>query len=64
MAALPSFFLPGLGQAIKGQVGKGVAIWLGLIVFFLASFVLVGLPFLIVLLLWQIDDAYNLPQTQ
>ena len=64
MAALLSFFLPGLGQVIKGQIGKAVVIWVGLVVFVLLSFVVVGLPLLVVLWLWQIYDAYNSPQTR
>lgn len=63
MAALLSFFLPGLGQVIKGQIGKAVLIWVGLIIFTLLSLALIGLPFLIVLWFWQIYDAYNSPQT-
>lgn len=62
MAALLSFFLPGLGQIIKGQVGKALLIWLGLVVFLLLSFVVIGIPLLIVLWFWQIYDAYNSPQ--
>jgi TM2 domain-containing membrane protein YozV len=51
--ALLSFFIPGLGQIIKGQVGKGILIFFG-----------VGLGMLlvipgIILWIWQIADAYN-----
>ncbi len=62
MATLLSFFLPGLGQVIKGQVGKALLIWCGLVAFLLLSFVIVGLPLLIILWFWQIYDAYNSPQ--
>ena len=64
MAALLSFFLPGLGQIIKGQVAKALLIWLGLIVFIVLSFALIGIPFLIILWFWQIYDAYNSPQVR
>jgi TM2 domain-containing membrane protein YozV len=63
VAALLSFFLPGLGQVVKGQILKAILIWLGLIVFVVLSFVVIGLPLLLVLWLWQIYDAYNSPQT-
>ncbi len=63
MAALLSFFLPGLGQIIKGQVVKAILIWVALAGFFVLSFIVVGIPLLIVLWFWQIYDAYNSPQT-
>lgn len=69
--ALLSFFLPGLGQIVKGEVGKGLGILfltvLGIGVIMglsaagsdagaIAALFLIGLvPFL----LWQIYDAYN-----
>lgn len=51
--ALLSFFIPGLGQIVKGQVGKGILIFFG-----------VGLGMLlvipgIIIWIWQIADAYN-----
>jgi TM2 domain-containing membrane protein YozV len=52
--ALLSFFIPGLGQIIKGQVGKGILTFLG---------VGLGLMFLVIpgliIWIWQIADAYN-----
>jgi TM2 domain-containing membrane protein YozV len=63
MAALLSFLLPGLGQVVKGQILKAFVIWVGLIVFVVLSFLVIGLPLLLVLWLWQIYDAYNSPQT-
>jgi TM2 domain-containing membrane protein YozV len=52
--ALLSFFVPGLGQIIKGQVGKGILTFIG---------VALGLLFLVVpgiiIWIWQIADAYN-----
>lgn len=52
--ALLSFFVPGLGQLVKGQVIKGVLIFIG---FFagLFAFIIPG----IIVWIWQIIDAYN-----
>jgi TM2 domain-containing membrane protein YozV len=52
--ALLSFFIPGLGQIVKGQVGKGILIMIAFPI---------GLLFLfvpgVILWIWQIADAYN-----
>jgi TM2 domain-containing membrane protein YozV len=52
--AIMSFFIPGLGQLIKGQPLKGLLFFLG---------VCVGLAFFIIpgvfIWLWSIIDAYN-----
>lgn len=57
--ALISFFIPGLGQVIKGHVIKGILIWLigGLVGFLL--FWTVIIPF--VIWVWNVYDAYNSP---
>ena len=57
MPALVSFFIPGLGQIIKGQVMKGILIWIvgGLAGFFLWWTIVV--PFAI--WAWNVYDAYN-----
>lgn len=52
--ALMSFFVPGLGQIIKGQVGRGILIFFG----FLLGLCLLIVPGIIVWA-WQISDAYN-----
>lgn len=54
MPALLSFFIPGLGQMVKGQVGRGILIF---IVFWIGVAMLV-IPGVIVWI-WQIMDAYN-----
>jgi len=54
-----SFFIPGLGQLIKGQILKAILIWIGMVVFGILSLVLIGIPLLIILYLWQLYDAYN-----
>ena len=55
--ALVSFFVPGLGQIIKGQVSKGILIWLigGIVSYFLWWTFLA--PFCI--WVWNVYDAYN-----
>ena len=57
--ALISFFIPGLGQVIKGHVGKGVLIFFGTMVSSVLVFAFVGLITTPVLWLWNIYDAYN-----
>jgi TM2 domain-containing membrane protein YozV len=52
--ALLSFFIPGLGQIIKGQVGKGILTFLGVGL----GLMLLVIPGIIVWI-WQIADAYN-----
>lgn len=59
MPALLSFFIPGLGQIIRGDVAKGIAIFVVWCMTVVASFFLIGIPFMIVLWVWQIYDAYN-----
>jgi len=51
--AILSFFIPGLGQIIKGQILKGILIFIG---------VALGLVLIIpgaIIWIWQIVDAYN-----
>ena len=57
LPALLSFFIPGLGQLIKGQILKAILIWLvgGIISFFLWWTIII--PFAI--WVWNIYDAYN-----
>ena len=57
--ALMNVFLPGLGQIVKGEVGKGVLIMIGWVVSFLLCFILSGLILLPILYIWSIYDAYN-----
>lgn len=53
--AFLSFIIPGLGQLIKGQVIKGILIFIACIV---SWFILpIILPFLI--WIWNVYDAYN-----
>ncbi len=57
--ALLSFFIPGLGQIIKGEIFKAIGIWIGLAISWLLSFVLIGIITGPIIWLWQIYDAYN-----
>ena len=54
LPALLSFFIPGLGQLIKGQVLKGIFVFIGFGIG-LACFVIPG----ILIWIWQIRDAYS-----
>jgi len=47
MPALLSFFLPGLGQIIKGEVGRGIAIFVVWGITVVASMFIFGIPFMI-----------------
>jgi|SRR3989344_4919239 len=56
---LISFFIPGLGQIVKGQIAKGILIIIGMVVSSLLIFVLIGFITTPLLWLWNIYDAYN-----
>ena len=43
VSLLASFFLPGLGSMINGEVGKGVGILIGYLVSFVLLFVFIGI---------------------
>ena len=57
LPAILSFFIPGLGQLIKGHFLKAFVIWIlsGIIGYFLLWTVIIPLGFWI----WNIYDAYN-----
>lgn len=66
--AIFSFFMPGLGQIIKGEVLKGIcifglylilAVFTVFLVFSLSLFCLVTSISGLVLYIWNIYDAYN-----
>jgi len=52
--ALLSFFIPGLGQIVKGEVAKGILIFIG----FIIGLIMLAIPGLIIWI-WQLVDAYN-----
>jgi TM2 domain-containing membrane protein YozV len=57
--ALFSFFIPGLGQLVKGHVSKALGVWAALIISAFMS--VIGIGFLMGMVVWiaQIYDAYN-----
>lgn len=57
--ALLSFFVPGLGQLIKGEIFKAIGIWVVLGICFLLQIILVGYLIGFIVWIWQIYDAYN-----
>ena len=57
--ALFSFFVPGLGQLVKGDVAKAFGIWGALIVCAFMSIVGIGLLMGLVVWIAQVYDAYN-----
>lgn len=57
--ALLSFFIPGLGQIIKGEFFKAIGIWIAFAICWLLQFVLIGYLLGTILWVWQIYDAYN-----
>lgn len=59
--ALLSFFLPGLGQIIKGQTWKGIGLMLGSFISILLVFLLIGIVLYPVIWIYSIYDAYNDP---
>lgn len=57
--ALLSFFIPGLGQLIKGQISKAIGIWIALFICGALSALLIGFILGAIVWVWQIYDAYN-----
>lgn len=51
--ALISLFIPGLGQLIKGEIGRAIVIWVG---GGILSIFIIPIPFIWV---WQVYDAYT-----
>ncbi|WP_082089118.1 hypothetical protein [Methanosarcina siciliae] len=57
--ALFSFFIPGLGQLVKGQVSKALGVWAALLISAFMSIVGIGILMGMVVWVAQIYDAYN-----
>lgn len=59
IAAVLSFFVPGGGQIYNGQIGKGIAILLAVVILVVTVF---GIILAVPLWLWQIYDAYKVAE--
>ncbi len=59
ISLLASFFLPGLGSMINGEVGKGVAMLVLYVVGIPLAFVLIGIPLMFGVWIWGMIDAYT-----
>lgn len=62
LAIVLSFLIAGVGQMYLGKVGRGVGILFGVIILAVMGIVTVGIGYIlaIILVIWQIIDAYNL----
>lgn len=59
LAAVLSFFIPGLGQIYNGQIGKGIIIFILFAIFSAMIFILIGLILAPLFWIWNIYDAYS-----
>lgn len=59
LSVLASFFIPGLGSMINGDVGKGIAILVGYLVSCVLVIVLIGLVGVFGFWVWGMVDAYQ-----
>ncbi len=59
LAVLGSFFVPGLGQLMNGQVAKGLLMLVAYVVSLVLVFVLVGLVLAPAIWIWSMVDGYT-----
>lgn len=59
LALIASFLIPGLGQFVNGEAGKGSMMLALYVVSWLLAFVLVGFLFLPIVWVWSMVDAYT-----
>jgi TM2 domain-containing membrane protein YozV len=59
LSLLASFFIPGLGSIINGDVAKGLVIMLGYFVSCLLVIILVGILGVVGFWVWGLVDAYQ-----
>jgi TM2 domain-containing membrane protein YozV len=57
-----SFFIPGLGTMVNGNVGRGVLILVLYVVGWVLSLLLIGIPLLIGAWIWGLVDGYTSAQ--
>jgi TM2 domain-containing membrane protein YozV len=59
VSLIVSFFIPGVGSMMNGDVGTGIAILVLYIVGIPLAFFLIGIPLMIVAWIWGLVDAYQ-----
>ena len=59
IALLASFFFPGLGSLMNGEVGKGIGIFVGWVISLLLVAVFVGIVGVVGFWIWGMMDAYQ-----
>lgn len=59
VAMLASFFFPGLGSLMNGNVGKGIGIFIGYFISWILTLVLIGLFGVFGFWVWGMVDAYQ-----
>lgn len=57
--ALFSFFIPGLGQLVKGDLLKALGIWIAFIITGAVHIFGIGYLIWLIIWIWQLYDAYN-----
>ncbi|KKG01263.1 MULTISPECIES: hypothetical protein [Methanosarcina] len=57
--ALFSFFVPGLGQLVKGDLFKALCIWIAFAVTGAMHIIRTGFLIWTIIWIWQLYDAYN-----
>ncbi|PIN84775.1 MAG: hypothetical protein COV47_05675 [Candidatus Diapherotrites archaeon CG11_big_fil_rev_8_21_14_0_20_37_9] len=60
IAVIASFFVSGLGQAIKGHFKRAIAFFVAEAISFVLLFVLIGFITLPIVWIWGMYDAYKL----
>jgi TM2 domain. len=58
LAAILSFFIPGLGQFYTGQLLKAIALFIMAVIFGYLSIIIIGIPFYLIVWLYSMYDAY------
>jgi TM2 domain-containing membrane protein YozV len=59
VSLIVSFFIPGVGSMINGDVGTGIAILMLYIVGWVLAVFLIGIPLAIGAWIWGLVDAYK-----
>ncbi len=59
ISLLASFFVPGLGTMINGEIGKGVGILLGYVASLMLAWLLLPILVMLGLWVWGMADAYS-----